>query len=36
MKEDIDGLRTWASTRAKNASDKPYVIDSFIEPIKPM
>ena len=36
MKEDIDGLRTWASTRAKNASDKPYVIDSFIKPIKPM
>lgn len=36
MKEDIDELRSWASTRAKNASDKPQTIDSFIKPIKPM
>lgn len=36
MKEEIEELRTWASTRAKNASDKPYTIDSFIKPIKPM
>lgn len=36
MKEDIDELRKWASTRAKNASDKPYAIDGFIKPIKPM
>ena len=34
MKEDINALKQWASTRARFASGKPTVTDDFIKPIK--